>query len=116
MPCSRVWSILLTNFAIVIFRVSAIFFSSIQKGSSRLKLVLCPPTVMERFTIEDFITPQCPRNAVIFEGATVASFSQFTKARAATTRGGESVGVRRDGRRKLDRSGPLIYCTWGRAA
>ena len=37
-----------------------------------------------------------------FEGATVASFSQFTKARAATTRG-ESVGVRRDGRRKLDR-------------
>ena len=89
MPCSRVWSILVTNFAIVIFWVSAIFFSSIQKGSSRLKLVLCPPTVMERFTTEDFITPQRPRNAV--EGAIVASFLQFTKARAATTRG-ESVG------------------------
>jgi len=30
--------------------------------------------------------------------------------------GGSLLGVRRDGRRKLDRSGPLIYCTWGRAA
>ena len=54
LPCSRVPSIRVTNSAVVIFSVSAIFFSSVQKASSRVILVLCPPTTMERFfTIGD---------------------------------------------------------------
>ena len=48
-------SIALTRFDRVISRSPAIIFNSLQNASSRLMLVLCPPTTIERFAIVDFI-------------------------------------------------------------
>ena len=62
LPCWRVWSICVTNFDSVACWLQAISFSSLQKASSRLMLVLCPPMMMERLITGDFIrAPVAPR-------------------------------------------------------
>src|SRR4029077_9836934 len=52
---------LVTNSDSNICWACAICFRPIQKGSSRLTLVLCPPITTERLTTEDFIrAPRTP--------------------------------------------------------
>src|SRR5690242_2340874 len=65
LACSRDALIVATSSDSVRFRARAIVFNSFQKGSSRLTLVLCPPTTIDRLTTEDFIrAPQYPLPAV----------------------------------------------------
>src|SRR5215831_2269387 len=55
LPCWRFVSISLTSSDSVTLSSSEISFMLVQNGSSRLTLVLWPPTTIERFTTVDFI-------------------------------------------------------------
>src|SRR5438132_14148875 len=55
LPCWRPLSISPTSSESVMLRRAEISFMPFQKASSRLTLVLCPATTIERFTTGDFI-------------------------------------------------------------
>src|SRR5712691_11604998 len=55
LPCCRAESIAATRSDKVMARPPAISFNPLQNASSRLTLVLCPATTMERLTTEDFM-------------------------------------------------------------
>jgi hypothetical protein len=81
LPCRRVSSILATNVPSVACRACAISFSSLQKASSRLTLVLCPSMTMECLTTEDFIrASHSPRTTHTLESG--PRYSIFVPANA----------------------------------
>src|ERR1700760_1872727 len=55
LPCWRLLSISPTSSDNVMFRKPAISFMPFQNASSRLTLVLWPPTTIDRFTTGDFM-------------------------------------------------------------
>src|SRR5450432_632317 len=64
LPCCRLLSISPTSSDNVMSRSPEISFMPFQNASSRLTLVLCPATTIERFTTGDFMTrPRHRRDA-----------------------------------------------------
>src|SRR6478609_2804876 len=57
LPCWRLLSISPTSSDKVMSRVPEISFMPFQNASSRLTLVLCPATTIERLTTGDFMRP-----------------------------------------------------------
>src|SRR5256885_16106030 len=61
LPCWRLVSISPTSSDSVMSRSTEISFIPFQNASSRLTLVLCPATTIERLTTGDFMTRPRPR-------------------------------------------------------
>jgi hypothetical protein len=68
LPCWRPLSISAITFDRVACCVCAISLRSLQKASSRLTLVLCPSMMMERLTIDDFLSTSSKKFSQVSSG------------------------------------------------